>query len=49
VFSYDDVATSVAVLLGVVPGLSIDEKVAAKVCSSSRLHGKVLMSIWELL
>ncbi|KAG0568295.1 hypothetical protein KC19_6G010200 [Ceratodon purpureus] len=33
VFSYDDVATSLAVLLGVVPGVSIDENVAAKVDS----------------
>lgn len=40
-FSYDDVATSLAVLLGVVPGLSVDEKVAAKVCFSGRLHKNV--------
>jgi len=38
VFTFDDVATSVAVLLGVVPDLRVDENVAAKVCSRSSLH-----------
>ena len=37
VFSYDDVATSLAVLLGVVPKLLIDEKAAAKVRSPTRI------------
>lgn len=46
---FSDVATSLAVLLGVVPELVVDESVAAKVCSRSNLYVNASISILELL